>query len=53
MKNANILTIFKKEDGSLCGNYRGITLLSIAGEIFTRILLNQLLSVAEEIIPES
>ncbi|XP_063609538.1 uncharacterized protein LOC134783560 [Penaeus indicus] len=49
----NIITIFKKGDRMLCGNYRGISLLSIAGKIFARILLNRLIRVTEEVLPES
>ena len=52
-KNANIITIFKKGDHMSCGNYRGISLLCIAGKIFTRILLDRLLQLAEEILSES
>ncbi|KAK2187314.1 hypothetical protein NP493_170g04031 [Ridgeia piscesae] len=32
----------QKSDRTDCGNYRGISLLSIAGKIFARILLNRL-----------
>ena len=52
-KNANIITIFKKGNRMSCGNYRGISLLCIAGKIFARILLDRLLQLAEEILPES
>ena len=41
-KDANIVTIYKKGDRTECGNYRGISLLSAAGKIFARILLNRL-----------
>ena len=41
-KDASIVTIYKKGDRTDCGNYRGISLLSIAGQIFARILLNRL-----------
>ncbi|XP_047486801.1 uncharacterized protein LOC125037644 [Penaeus chinensis] len=52
-RNANIVTNFKKSDRENCGNYRGISLLSIASKIFARILLNRLLIVADEVLPES
>ena len=41
-KDASIVTVYKKCDRTECGNYRGISLLSIAGKIFARILLNRL-----------
>ncbi|KAI8496700.1 hypothetical protein Bbelb_253550 [Branchiostoma belcheri] len=53
LKDATIIAIFKKGDRSVCGNYRGISLLSIAGKIFARVLLDRLLTVAEEVLPES
>ena len=40
-KDASIVIIYKKSDGTDCGNYRGMSLLSIAGRIFARILLNR------------
>ena len=52
-RNANIITIFKKGDRENCGNYRGISLLSIASKIFARILLDRLLVLAEDVLPES
>ena len=52
-KDAVIITLFKKGDRKNCGNYRGISLLSIAGKIFARILLNRLQAVAERVLPES
>ena len=39
-KDASIVTIYKKGDRTECGNYREISLLSIAGKIFASILLN-------------
>ncbi|XP_076046084.1 uncharacterized protein LOC143028190 [Oratosquilla oratoria] len=53
LKDAVIITLFKKGDRKLCGNYRGISLLSIAGKIFARILLSRLQEMAERILPES
>jgi len=52
-KDALLVTIFKKGDRRECGNYRGISLLSIAGKILARILLNRIQIVAEIILPES
>lgn len=52
-KDALIVTIYKKGDKWLCGNYRGISLLCTAGKIFTKILLNRLKILAENILPES
>ena len=52
-KNAIIVPVHKKGDRTVCGNYRGIFLLSVAGKILARILLNRLLAVAEEVLPES
>ena len=52
-KNANIITIFKKGERMSCGNYREILFLCIAGKIFARILLDRLLQLVEEILPES
>ena len=53
-KDANIISLFKKGDRKDCGNYRGISLLSIAGKIMARILLNRLNSLlAPDILPET
>ena len=53
-KDANIVTICKKGDRTECGNYRGIYLLSAAGKIFARILLNRLSShITPEVVPET
>lgn len=53
-KDANIVTIFKKGDRTQCGNYRGISLLSIAGKVFARILLNRLYAhITPGIVPET
>ena len=42
LKDASIVTIFKRKgDRSECGNLRGISLLSIAGRILARLMLNR------------
>ena len=55
MKNASIVSIYKrKEDKSDCSNYREIALLSVAGKILARILLNRLTSsIIDNVLPES
>jgi hypothetical protein len=54
LKNANIITLYKnKGDRSDCNNYRGISLLSLAGKILARVILPRLQSLAERILPES
>ena len=52
--DASIVTIFKKGDQTDCGNYRGISLLSMTGRIFARILLNRLPThITPEVVPET
>jgi hypothetical protein len=54
-KDARLVTIFKNKGSRTDpGNFRGISLLSIAGKIFARVLLNRLnLHISERIAPES
>ncbi|TWW53305.1 RNA-directed DNA polymerase from mobile element jockey [Takifugu flavidus] len=53
-KDATVVSIFKKGNKADCGNYRGISLLSIAGKILARVILNRLISlVSEEALPET
>ena len=53
LRDASIVTIFKKGDRSACGNYRGISLLSITGKIFARVLHKRLHDLSESVLPES
>ena len=50
LKDAQIITIYKRKgDKSDCGNWREISLLSTAGKVLSKILLNKLVeSIAEE-----
>ena len=50
--NAITVILFKKVDRSLCGNYRGISLLSAVGEVFAGINLQSLNLLAEYIYPQ-
>ena len=47
------MTIFKKGSRIECGNYRGISLLSVAGKILAKVLLNRLQPLSESIILET
>ena len=54
MRDANIITLYKnKGDRTDCNNYRGISLLSIIGKAFARLILKRLQLLAERIYPES
>ena len=54
MRDAKIITLYKnKGDRSDCNNYRGISLLSIVGKVFARVVLARLQVLAERIYPES
>jgi len=54
MRDANIITLYKnKGDSSNCNNYRGISLLSIVGKAFARVVLNRLQKLAERVYPEA
>ncbi|GFR60484.1 endonuclease-reverse transcriptase [Elysia marginata] len=46
-KEGHLVKIPKKGDLSRCENYRGITLLSIPGKVFNRVLLNRIKSATD------
>ena len=53
-RDALIVSLYKnKRSKSDCGNYGGISLLSIAGKIFARVILNRLITVSEQNLPEA
>ena len=43
----------KKGNLQLCDNWRGISLLSVAGKVFARILANRIAPIAESVLDES
>ena len=54
MRDAKTVTLFKnKGDRSDCNNYWGISLLSVVGKVFARVLLARLQILADRIYPES
>ena len=54
MHDAKIITLFKNKDGhSDCNNYYGISLLSVVGKVFARVVLAILQTLADLIYPES
>ena len=53
VKDPNIAILFKKGDRSQCGNYRGISLLSVVGKVLADILLQRLKYIADKIYPQS
>ena len=55
LKDANIIHLYKnKGDKSVCDNHRGISLLSIAGKILARVLLNRIIEhLVDSVVSES
>ena len=53
LKDVMVVTIFKEGDRADCGNFRGISLLTVAGKILTKVLLNRLQPLSESILPET
>ena len=42
-----VVPIFKKGDRRVCSNYRGITLLSLPGKVYSRVLERRLWPIVE------
>lgn len=54
MRDAKIVTLYKnKGERSDCNNYRGISLLSIVGKVFAKVILTRLQKLAERVYLES
>ena len=54
MRDTKIITLYKnKGDRSDCNNFRGISLLSVVGKAFARVVLTRLQVFANRIYPES
>eukprot|EP00117_Sycon_ciliatum_P023228 scpid30807/ scgid4805/ Transposon TX1 uncharacterized 149 kDa protein; ORF 2 len=52
-RNAVVVPVPKKGDLRCCDNWRGISLLDVAGKVFARVMQDRLQVVAEEILPDS
>ena len=53
-RDALIVSLYKKKGSkSDCRNYNGISLLSVAGKIFARVIFNRLITVSEQTLPEA
>ena len=52
-KTGIITPIFKKGDSKECGNYRGITILSIVAKTFARVLEKRLRNILEDTLEDS
>ena len=54
IRDSKIITLYKNKGERIdCNNYRGISLLSIVGKVFARVILIRLQKLAERIYPES
>ena len=51
-KKAPLITIFKKSNKMVCGNYHSFSLLLTPGKAFPRVLLNRLSGVAKNLLPD-
>ena len=53
-RDALIVAIYNNKGCKVdCGNYRGISLLSIAGKIFARVIVNRLMTLSEKCLPKA
>ena len=47
------IPLHKKGDKSICDNYRGMSLLSVAGKVLSQVIMMRLEPVLDEILPET
>jgi hypothetical protein len=52
-RKAIIIPIHKKGDRKVCDNTRGISLLSVPGKVFTRVILNRMNEKVDELLREN
>ena len=52
-KDALIVTLYKKKDPTLCDNYRGLSLLSVPGKLYSLLLLDPLQERLEKTVMDS
>jgi len=53
-KDANIITLYKNKGSRQdCNSYRGISLLSVAGQVLSRVLFPRLQVITDRVLPES
>jgi len=45
-----VVPIFKKGDQRVCSNYRGITLISLSGKVYSRVLERRLPPIVEPVV---
>ena len=54
MRDAKIITLYKnKGDRGDCNNYRGVSLLNVAGKIFAKVILKRLQTLADQVYPDT
>ena len=49
-RQSGLLPLFKKGDRSCCANYRGISLMSLVGKLYNRVLLNRIRGKVEPLL---
>ena len=52
-RNGTLVKLFKKKCKYTCGNYHGITLLSIVGKLVAKVILNRIWPTIEQHLPEA